>query len=99
GRGDVIGLRFTVYVLRFTVYGRPRAARASRGWPFTVHRTPFTTPQVARRAPPSYNARMTRLSRRSACLLLALAPLATPASRPAPAVPDALLLRVVDSTT
>ena len=40
---------------------------------------------------------MTRLSRRSACLLLALAPLATPVSRHAPLVPNALLLRVVDS--
>ena len=39
---------------------------------------------------------MTRLSRRSACLLLALAPLATPAWRHAPVVADALLLRVVD---
>ena len=46
---------------------------------------------------------MRHLGRRSACLLLALAPLATPASRPleslAPGAPAVLLLRVVDSAT
>jgi hypothetical protein len=47
-------------------------------------------------------ARMRPLRRRTACLLLALAPLATPAPRPqsyTPRAPSVLLLRVVDSAT
>jgi len=45
---------------------------------------------------------MRRLHRRSACLLLALAPLATAAPRPrlrSPSIPPVLLLRVVDSAS